>query len=289
MSDNKGIATPTTTAAAVDLVHRHVPHHDPRLTVLDTNVPNVRVALAVTDDGGLEAVTLDDREMFDAPPLRAKGTRTVSETLSFLDELGRYQLTPGKSTMWGNYTNGRILAIYNDHSAEGPDHRDNRLLLQLVADEDWAAWHQLSGKYLPQEEFGDAVEQLLHTVVEPSQAELMEIIDSVRASSKGEFESRIERSNGAQKIEFTQDVTTKAGRTGRLEVPQTILLRLRPWEGQTEYYDVPAWFRLRVMGASLLLCIQLKPTNQILRQAWADTISKIVETETIPVVATRNL
>lgn len=271
----------------VHLDHLNGPQ-SPTLVVLDTDVDHLRVALAVTDRGGLDVKALDDRQSVDALPLRPKGTRQVSETLSFLDELSRYPLTAGESTLWGDYKRGRIAAVYNDHHKEGPDHRDNRLVLQLTPDEDWTAWHKLSGQFLPQEEFGDAVEQLLHTVVSPDQAELLEIIDSIRSSSSGEFESKIDRSNGAQKVAFKQDVTTKAGKTGELEVPKTIVLRLRPWEGQVETYEVPAWFKLRVVGAGLLLCIQLKPTTLILRQAWTDTVTKIVDTVDIPVLATRN-
>lgn len=259
-----------------------------QLAVLDTSVKNVRVALAVTEANGLEVEVLDDREEYDALPLRPKGTRQVSETLSFLDELTRYPLTQGQSTLWGDYKRGRIAAIYNDHHKQGADHRDNRLVLQLTADEDWTAWHNLSGQFLPQNEFGDALQDLLHTVIDPSQAELLQVIYSVRASSSGEFESRIDHSNGSHKVLYKQDVTTRAGKSGELEVPQTITLRLRPWEGQPETYDVVADFRLRVQGSELKLCIQLKPTAQILRQAWADTVKKIVDTVDIPVLATRN-
>ncbi len=278
---------PNTTSINVEhLIGREQPT---QLAVLETDVEHVRVALAVTEQRGLEVQLLDDRVAFDERPVRAKGTRTVSETLSFLDELNRYPLIKGQSSLWGDYKKGRIAAVYNDHAKEtGPDRRDNRLVLQLTPDEDWSAWHKLSGQFLPQEEFGDAVEQLLHTVVSPDQAELLEIIDSIRSSSSGEFESKIDRSNGAQKVAFKQDVTTKAGKTGELEVPKTILLRLRPWEGQVETYEVPAWFKLRVVGAGLLLCIQLKPTTLILRQAWTDTVTKIVDTVDIPVLATRN-
>ncbi len=263
-----------------------------QLVVVDSDTPHMSVALAVTREKGLEVSVLDHRAQFReerrAAPARIEGVRSVSELMSFLDELARLPLEKGTSTLWGDYTKGRVIAIYNDHSTAAPGHRDDRLVLQMIEDDDWKAWHAISGKYFGQEEFGAKIEELRHTVLEPNQAELLEVIDSVRASTKAEFESSIERSNGSQAIAFKHTVTTRAGRTGQLKVPQVITLSLRPWEGHHEVYEVPAYFRLRADNGALALCIQLQPTRQIQRGAWADVVNKIVDNVDIPVLAQRN-
>ncbi|WP_160315040.1 hypothetical protein [Mycobacterium heckeshornense] len=43
--------------------------------------------------------------------------------------------------------------------------------------------------------------------------------------------------------------------------------------------------RVRVNGGQLSLAINLKPTSQILRQAWADLTAKVVEQTSKPVYA----
>ena len=234
--------------------------------VLDTELNHRRHAVAVTEQHGLQVQELIDPDLR-TNPHRVEGTRTVTDLPSFLAELERRPLRDD-STLWGNADRGQLTAIYNDHEAEYAGWRDDQLKLQLKQDPDWAAWHKISGEAFRQEKFGDVIEELLHTVVSPDQAELLEIIDSVRASSKGEFESSITRSNGAQRVTYNTEITTKAGRTGQLEVPQLITIRLRPWEGHATTYEIDAYFRLSIQQGGLSLTVKLKPTRIILREAW---------------------
>lgn len=239
-------------------------------------VPFRRHVVAVDVEHGLQVQTIDEEA--DQPfPRRAKGTRTVSETESFLAELARRGLG-AQGTLWGNAPAGKLVAIYNDHDPEPHvgGWRDDQLILQLKADQDWLDWHAMSGKYYPQSEFGDRVEELLHTVVNPEQAELLEIIDTVRASTKGEFESGINRANGSQRLTFHTEISANAGKsTNTLEVPQMVTLRLRPWEGHVTQWEVNAYFRLKIEGNRLLLAIKLKPTRQIVREAWAEITEQV--------------
>ncbi|WNM68800.1 hypothetical protein SEA_SOOS_70 [Gordonia phage Soos] len=246
-----------------------------QVVVLDGRSEGIRQVVAVSNEHGLQTEILDEREQL-REPLYVDGERYVSDAESFLQEIQRKPL-PGSdsATFWGVMDSGVITLIYDDHTSTKPGNRSDRLTLKLQSDEDWRAWHNLSGKAVPQEQLGDYLEDLAHTIVQPSAAEMLEVVDSIRASTKGEFESKIERSSGSVKIGYSQDTTAKAGRKGQLEVPSEILLRLRPWEGHNTFYDVPAHFRFRVRDGELSLSIKLKPTRQILRRAWADLTDQI--------------
>jgi uncharacterized protein YfdQ (DUF2303 family) len=241
--------------------------------------------VAVDVDHGLQVQTIDE-EHTQPLPRRAKGDRKVGEVDSFLAELVRRPLI-ATGTLWGNADTGTLTAVYNDHDPAPyvGGWRDDRLVLQLKADADWKAWHEMSGQFFGQVGFGDKVEDLLHTVISPDQAELLEVIDSVRASSKGSFESTIERSNGGQKIAYKEEVNASAGRSRDLEVPQLITLLLRPWEGHDVQYEIDAYFRLRVQQGTLALGVKLKPTRQIVRQAWEEITSKVSAAVDKPVYA----
>lgn len=254
--------------------------------VLDSSVPGLKHVVAVTADGGLTIDTIDEEDQ-QPLPRRSSGERIVSELESFLAELARRPLD-SRGTLWGNANNGRLTAIYNDHD---PDPyvggwRDDKLALQLKPDPDWAAWHNISGKYYGQTDFGDIVEELIHTVQSPDQAELLEIIDSVRGSSRGEFQSAINRANGAQKVTYNTEISTTAGKaTNQLEVPQIVTLRLRPWEGHPTTWNVEAYFRLKISNGQLALAIKLKPTRTILREAWEEITATVTQTIGKPVYA----
>lgn len=254
--------------------------------VQSPHTPYLRHVIAVTEAEGVQVRDLDeeDQQPF---PRRSKGNRTVSELDSFLAELHRRPLDE-RGTLWGTAASGKLIAIYNDHDVNPMigGWRDDTLTLQLRPDPDWQAWHALSGKYYRQTEFGDAIEELVHTVTSPDQAELLEIIDSVRASTKGEFESGINRANGAQRVTFHTEISTTAGRaTNALEVPQIISLELRPWEGHPTTYKVDAYFRLKIDQQHLTLAVKLKPTRQIIRTAWDEIARTVAEVIGKPVYA----
>ncbi|WP_197516248.1 DUF2303 family protein [Mycobacterium sp. 1465703.0] len=242
--------------------------------VLDDPRPYVRHVVSVTEKHGLQHQTIEvPASEVTKNPFRPIGERVVADLDSFLAELDRRPLGDA-GTLWGNATAGRLTAIYNDHRCIGDDGddlagwRDDKLTLKLVTDEDWAAWHNISGTYFGQTEFGDKIESLLHTIVDPDQADLLEIIDSVRASTSGAFESTIERGNGGQTLTYKQEHTMSAGKGRQLELPQLITLELRPWEGHHETTEVQAYFRTRVKDGALGLAVKLKPTRQIVRDAW---------------------
>lgn len=253
--------------------------------ILDSPIPHQRYAIGVTEQHGLQVKELlfDPQQIIERP-YRVSGERTVTDLDSFLAELDRRPLSD-YSTLWGSPTRGRLTAIYNDHHGDDAGWRDDKLTLALTPDEDWAAWHALSGKLFTQNEFGDVIEELLHTIESPDQADLLEIIDSIRASTSGEFESAIERGNGSQKLTYKQQHTVRAGRSGQLEIPQIITLDLRPWEGHPATYAVEAYFRTRVSEGSLALAIKLKPTRQIVRRAWATLTEAVVAQTGTPVYA----
>jgi len=249
--------------------------------IINGLLPHQKHAVAVTEEHGLQVtdIAVDPTE-FPFPP-RVKGERTVADLDSFLAELERRPLAQPTGTLWGNAKRGVLTAIYNDHHRNGtdPGWRDDKLTLKLTADDDWAAWHAMSGKLYTQDEFGDKIEELLHTITSPDQAELLEVIDSIRSSTKGEFESKVERAHGGLKLTYREDNTVTAGKGRMLEVPQVIMLNLRPWEGHPETYPVEAKFRTRISNGSLGLAIKLQPTAQILREAWY-TITQAVSGQT---------
>lgn len=248
--------------------------------------PFKKFAVAVTEDHGLQVKELVETDEFLPNPVRTKGTRTVADIPSFLAELARRPLHGTASTLWGNAERGIIHAVYNDHDGDTAGWRDDQLTLQLKKDADWVAWHNISGTYMRQQKFGDLVEELRHTIVSPDQADLLEIIDSVRASTKGEFESTVQRANGGQKLTYKVEVSTRAGTAGReLAVPQNIQLALRPWEGHPKLYTVPAYFRLDISEGALSLAIKLFPTREVLREAWTDLTQVITEAVGKPVYA----
>ncbi|QCG77792.1 hypothetical protein QLQ77_gp46 [Gordonia phage Reyja] len=286
MTDNT--RTPETLVAAGDFDAISNAGNENHLTVIRSEVDGVLHAFSITDGGRLEHTRVTDHDLL--PPRYVTGERLVSDVVSFLAELDRRPLNDVVSTLWGRIDEGVITAIYDDHLGATADRREDRLTLKLVADPDWTAWHKLSGTFLSQETTGDYLEELAHTIADPTGAEVLEIINSIRATSKGSFESAINRSRGTQKLSFSTEVNASAGRKGELEIPEVISLKLRPWEGHPTFYDIDAWLRLRISNeGNLSIALKLKPTRQTLLQAWADLVDRVEQNTSRPVLNTTSI
>lgn len=255
--------------------------------IVDSDIPGLQHVIAITEQDGLEVQAIDVSSLHPIPR-RPAGTRTVSDVDSFLAELNRRPLRD-QGTLWGNADRGHITAVYNDHVTVDDEidrggWRDDKLDLQLTNDPDWQTWHHISGKYYPQEQFGDIIEELRHTITSPDQADLLETIDSIRASTRGEFDSTIQRATGGQKLTYKKEINARAGAVGRqLEIPQHITMTIRPWEGHPNLYEVHAYFRLNITEGSLKLAVKLFPTREILREAWKDLTTTITDEIAKPV------
>lgn len=253
---------------------------DRNVTILRVGVDGLVFAVAATGEHGVQVETIDYRNELEEQngASYVAFLRSVRSVGSFLDELGRRPLDPERSTLTASEESRQILAVYDDHVNGRAGRRADMLRLHLRLHEDWAAWHQFSGTQFDQQAFGDLLEELIHNVVVPAQADLLEVVDTIRMSSNATFEGSINRANGSQSVVYKEENTATAGAARTLAVPQTITLRLPVFEGYPVEYEVQAWFRIATSNGKLRLSVKLKPTRRVYLAAWADVQQEIVET-----------
>lgn len=267
-------------------LHGNVTELPQAVTVIDTDLDDLKFVVSAIPgpDGGLQVEEIDwhPQAVERIGPDRATGERWVVAVESFLAEIQRRPLIEDRSAVWVNRPINTVTAVYDDHpGGRGADtvdaarrggRREDRLSLKLTPDRDWKAWADLSGKYYDQETFGDHIEELLHTVQEPTQATLLDVIDNIRVSSEGNFGSTVDRTSGS--VNFTyQDV--KKGTAGNLEIPKTLLLRSRVWDGYPVEFDYQAWFRYTLSEGTLRLGVKLKPRRRVEEAAWVELLDEI--------------
>lgn len=249
----------------------------------------VRVIVA-NGENGLETKVVDVRaEAPAAFPPRTVATRVVTDIASFTAEIARRPLLGGTSTLWGNRQKGEITAVYDELEVNALAHytrRHDNLILRFVPDPDWATLLKAAdGEYHSQNDFGDIIETAGHLITSHPAAELMEIVDSVRGSSSGSFESRIRRDTGSQHLTYSEEVTTTAGSSARpLEVPRLITLKARPFEDYPEI-EVTCWLRLRIAQGKLFLGLFPQPYQHLVRDAWTKVTGDVAEKLNVPVYA----
>jgi len=260
-----------------------LPNHTVEL--IDEPVADSPLYLATANAAhSLEQRVIDVRkEAPDAFPPRTVVERVVTDQDSFAAELKRRKLVEGKSTVWGNRQRGEITAIYDELSpdaVEEYERRHDRLTLRFVADPDWTTlFNAADAKWHGQEAFGDLIETAGHLITSHPAAELMEIIDSIRASSKGSFESRINRANGSQNLTYSEEVTVRGKTTSStkdIEVPKEIVFAARPYEDYP-LISVTCWLRLNINQGNLVLGLFPQPYQHLVRDAWKVVVGEVSE------------
>lgn len=266
-----------------------LPHH--RADLIDEPDADTELYLVTANgENGLQAQVVDVRGAAHAAfPPRAPERRTVTDTASFLSEVARRPLLQGLSTVWGNRDKGQVSVIYNELPADATadyTRRSDVLALQFVADPDWATlFNAADGRFHSQLEFGDLIEQAGHLITSHPAAEIVEIVDSVRASSKGAFESNIKRATGSVNLTYSEEVSAKAGTaTRQLEVPREITLSARPFEDYP-LIEIRCWLRINVSQGQLGLGLFPQPYQHLVRDAWTHKTGELAEALGVPVYA----
>ncbi|AKJ72214.1 hypothetical protein TPA4_49 [Tsukamurella phage TPA4] len=249
----------------------------------------VRVVVANTPEG-LRTQVVDVRGAApNAFPPRTVDERFVTDQKSLLAEVTRRPLIAGVSTVWANRVKGTVTVIYDELGADATtefNHRHDRLNLKFVTDPDWTLlMDAVRADPCGQEEFSDLIESVGHLIRSHKTAELMEIVESIRASSSGSFESRINRANGSQTLAYSEEVSATAGRTSQIEVPQTITFSAPPFEDYPPV-EVVCWLRLRISGGQLRLTLQAQPFQHVIRETWTSIVDDLSVNLGVPVLAT---
>lgn len=235
------------------------------------------IAAVFTVPEGYASVTVD-MEALRAPyrggPARKTGTYVVKDVNSFL----AYYLKHAEqdAEIWA--APGEVTAVLNANAGGlGSAHwEDHRVLLEMQHSAEWIRWTGKSGRLQSQDMFAEFLEEGAADVVQPDMATVLEVVQSLEATTRVDFESAYRTSDGQRGFKYKETTTARAGQKGDLEIPSCFVLALRVYEGQ-DPINVTARFRYRIIGDQLQLGIVIDRIAEILERALQDTVGRIGE------------
>lgn len=239
--------------------------------------PGKRYALGLPEGAKLHELNLDLDEFRDHPR-RKKGTVAVHDAASFADYFHRHYET-NVSEVWADVLAQHITGILNGHetgAGQSAGWRDHRVRFTVTPTDAWKAWLGIDGKMLPQREFAEFLEDNVLDIRQPTSADMLEVAQTIEGNVGVEFESGERLSTGQRRFAYRETTTAKAGQSGTLEVPETIKLALRPFEGAA-LFEVTARFRYRINGGNLSLGVKLDRPKDVLTDAFEDVVVRLGE------------
>lgn len=193
------------------------------------------------------------------------------------------------SIVFVNVLGGIVKGVLDYHKAEifeqdgskaTPRHGKHIAVLNCRLTSDFEKIRANSGKQLKQEEFALFLEDILPCISQPDAATLLEIVSTLQSTSKVDFKSGIRTDNGQVSLTYNETIEAKAGQSGSITIPQSIVFGVQIHRGGNAY-ALPARFRYRITGASLMLWYDLDQIDTAIETSMNDVVDHIKNGKTI--------
>lgn len=217
---------------------------------------------------------------------RPRRIRRVQKLLT-LDSLGAYidrHKQPG-SAVFVDGERFRIEAILdyheptlNDAAEQLPMWCAHRASYEFPLTPDWEAWTSRDGKWLPQPDFAEFLEEHAHNITTPAAAQMLEIARTLSGTRNVNWTSAIHEQSGDVHINYEPQSNVRAGKAGAVEIPERFELTIQPFRGSAPYV-VEVRFRYRIQeGGGLHLSYRLLRHDKVVQDAFYDEITRFTGT-----------
>jgi uncharacterized protein YfdQ (DUF2303 family) len=237
---------PSGTQAVIDLA---------RQSAAVQGVDPTKDYLIVDNDG--RAVPVDLSALNSQPPARAFGTYKPSDVESFINYVTVHE-DEAATTVWIHPTEGRVVAVLDDHSEGGTHWGRHRAELILEHSPEWLLWVAKDGKMMDQVAFAEHLREGMPDILEPNAATLIEIAESFETTTGVHFRSKVDFNSGAKKFKYDEETkATATSADGEIAVPRKFKLTLSPFLGE-EPVEIIASLRHNSRSGNLELGYKLE-------------------------------
>lgn len=232
-----------------------------------------------------EGYRLEDLEKTLTTPARIRATVKAQDVRSFIAYINRFKTAA--TMIFGSISDtGAFLAAVLDYHEPGvPSWGSHLITYDCPLSKEWRVWNGNNTSKLSQEEFAHFIEANQLDIVDPPGAQMLEISNTLEATSQIQFASAVRLSDGTKRLHWAEDTVTKAGQNGTLDVPKTLTLALAPFvNGQP--YTLNAHLRHLVANGRCTFLYELIRPHKLIELAVNEVMARIEnETQITPLLA----
>lgn len=275
---------------------------------LAVGTPTVAV---ITDGNGNVKIAdiLPHVEGLRGKPSRRQGTARTATLASFIDLVNRHAAQESAIFADANWKAPKFTAVIDYHQiaigkdaalAVGDDplarFGKHRIVYEFPLSEAWKVWLAQDGMLLDQTEFAAFIEDHIHELSSPTQAEvnearekfkttvanptdLIELSRGLEVLAGARVKNRVNLSSGEKQIVFETEHKTADG--NELTVPGLFVLNIAPFY-QGEPMRLFARLRYRVAGGGLLWGYELYRPDLAIEQRVSDDLATVAEQTGLP-------
>lgn len=204
-------------------------------------------------------------------PAAKAGTVTLHSVQSLNLYVQRHRTAD--TVIYADQEGERITAVLDDHG-KAPGHCRHRAVYPCPVTTEWAAWRKVLGRALSQEALVDFLEERALDIVEPPAAELQEMIRELTVKADVVWKKAFDERTGTVRLEYKEDVSDTAGRTGQVALPAHFTAGIAIYKGG-EPYRCQVRLRYRLADAKLRLQLSIDNVERIEEVAFADAVKEL--------------
>ena len=216
------------------------------------------------------------------PPTRIKQKVTLLEAGSFTDYVNRFKTD--NTLIFSNVTENGVdfTAVLDYHGAAPelkPAYVNHVAKFDAIETPEWKVWKSANRKPMNQVEFATFLEDNATLFVDPSGAELLDLVRSLHGHRNARFNAALRLDNGAYSVSFDEDIVVKGTSTtknGEFELPPVIKAGLAVFQG-ADAYEIPARLKSRCEDRKLSLFFETIALHKIVRESILLLVKQVSE------------
>jgi len=207
-------------------------------------------------------------------PLRIEANRVLGDVESFIAYYNRFATED--SIIECDIDKAKFLATIDYHKISGQaDNRDHKATYNCPLTEEWKNWKENDGREMSQVNFARFIEQNQKTIIDPVGADMLEMTKTLESNKTVNFKSGTRLDNGETQFVFEETISSKAGQSGKLKIPQQITIGVRLFQNG-DAYKLDALFRYRITGeGQLTMWYELIESHVTHEAAVSDIIENV--------------
>ena len=138
-----------------------------------------------------------------------------------------------------------------------------------------------SHRFLNQSEFSEFLKDNRRLIVHPDGATMLEIAMTLEATTQSRVKGSV-RTNAGTHIEYKEDIDAKAGKDGKIVIPDSIMFRVPIFLGMPDA-DIDADFKFRKMEGQIFFAYRMLSIEAGIRNVVKNSTEYIKGKTEIPV------
>lgn len=233
-----------------------------------------------------------DLEAFLPHPSRRRSTPVFKTAESFVRYVNNQRGDNSQIFVNMTDTDASMVGVLDFHTVDSGKpgswctHRPRLDLQQTV---DWKRWMASNKMAFEQVGFALFLEENENLFVEPSGAQLLEIVQTLEGKADVRFHSGIRLQSGQHRLNYEEEISMK-GSTGvqqaSIELPSLLTVGIAPFEG-CQKYKVQARLRYRIESRKIKLWYDTINPHLVVRDAISQIVKEVAEgTKIQPLIGT---